>query len=550
MTSVQRDTFFPLPQRQRLACAVLLALLPLAAGAQQAAPAPVEAAQDAGVKTVTINEYIVRGNTVLDARQIEQAVEPYLGPGRTLADVEKARDAVNALYQQAGYQSVYVDLPEQQVSGCVVLLKVQQTPIGRLRVVGAAYDSPARIREQVPSLAEGEVPDFDAAQAELGALNQGGRRQVLPLVREGAMPGTMDVDLQVDDRSPWRASAAVNNDHSADTEKLRLSASLAHENLWQRGHSANIGVYLAPEDTKQAKVFSAGYTAPFAGTPWSIEASGYISDSRVLNAGGQGGAGSGTNVIGDGHSIGVKLNYLLPSSTTWWRQLSIGVDFKDTREDTQVGKDRLLSPLKYAPLTLGFVGVRQGASDQTSISTSLVAGTRRLLGYGSGGDDFFQKRYWADPSFVAFKADVSNTHTFDSDWQWYARAALQVTDAPLVSAEQFAAGGMYTVRGYLSAEAIGDYGGLANLEWRTPAWSLWSGSDLRLYTFADAAYLRLRRPLPEQTSKYNLAPLGIGAQLRLGEHLQLRLDYAWPYSDGPVTPRDDKRLHFNISTSY
>ncbi|WP_251285071.1 hypothetical protein, partial [Enterobacter hormaechei] len=92
-----------------------------------------------------------------------------------------------------------------------------------------------------------------------------------------------------------------NNDHSADTEKLRLSASLAYDNLWKRGHSANIGVYLAPEDIKQAKVFSASYTMPFEGTPWSLEASGYTSDSRVLNAGGQVGTGTGTNVIGNGH---------------------------------------------------------------------------------------------------------------------------------------------------------------------------------------------------------------------------------------------------------
>ena len=517
-----------------------LAAMPLPLFAQEAAPAP----------SVNINEYVVRGNTVLDPRQIERAVEPFLGPGKTLADVEKARDAVHALYQQAGYQSVYVELPEQQVSGGVVLLKVQQTPIGQLRVVGTRHESPERIRERVPALAEGKVPDFDQAQKELTALNEGGRRQVMPLVREGQVPGTMDVDLQVEEKSPWRASASLNNDHSADTEKLRLSASLAYDNLWKRGHSANLGVYLAPEDTKQAKVFSASYTMPFEGTPWSLEASGYRSDSRVLNAGGQVGTGTGTNVIGNGHSIGLKLNYRLPGSSQWWRQLSLGVDFKDTEEDTQMGKESLKTPLRYAPITLAFVGVRQGEQDQLSINTQLVAGTRRLLGYGSDATAFGQKRYWADPSFVAFKADVANTHTFGSDWQWYARGSLQVTDAPLVSAEQFAAGGMYTVRGYLSAEAIGDYGGLASLEWRTPAWSLWRGTDLRVYSFADAAYLRLRQPLPEQRDKYNLASVGLGAQLRLGQHLQLRLDYAWPYADGPVTRKDDPRLHFNISTSY
>ncbi|WP_251276888.1 hypothetical protein, partial [Enterobacter hormaechei] len=93
--------------------------------------------------------------------------------------------------------------------------------------------------------------------------------------------------------------------------------------------------------------------------------------------------------------IGLKLNYRLPGSTAWWRQLSLGVDFKDTEEDTWMGSDNLKTPLKYAPLTLAFVGVRQGEQDQLSISTQLVAGTRRLFGYGSNGYDFSQKRAWA-----------------------------------------------------------------------------------------------------------------------------------------------------------
>ncbi|MBP0661618.1 hypothetical protein J8J07_22130, partial [Mycobacterium tuberculosis] len=88
---------------------------------------------------------------------------------------------------------------------------VQQTPIGQLRVVGTRHESPDRIRDRVPALAEGKVPDFDQAQKELTALNEGGRRQVMPLVREGQVPGTMDVDLQVEEKSPWRASASLNN---------------------------------------------------------------------------------------------------------------------------------------------------------------------------------------------------------------------------------------------------------------------------------------------------------------------------------------------------
>ncbi|MGH8045102.1 MAG: ShlB/FhaC/HecB family hemolysin secretion/activation protein, partial [Stenotrophomonas sp.] len=465
-----------------MSAAVALLLSPLLAVAQQAG-------QDAPVPAkVTINEYVVRGNTVLDMRQIEAAVTPFLGPEKTMEDVERARDALSELYQKAGYQSVFVELPEQQVSGGVVLLKVNQTPIGQLRVVGATGKSPERIRNQVPALAEGQVPDFNAAQTELSALNRSGRRQVMPVVKEGTVAGTMDVDLQVEERSPWRASAALNNDHSADTEDLRLSASIGHDNLWGIGHSATLSVYTAPQDTDQARVISASYVAPFEGTPWGLEFNGYTSDSQVLNVGGQGAAGGGTSVLGDGHSLGLKLTYLLEGSAAWWRQLSVGVDFKDTKEDTRLGDESMVTPLKYAPITLGITGVRQGDTDVTSFNAQLVVGTRRLFGYGSDTADFDQKRYRADPSFVVLKGEAANTHTFASDWQWYARASLQMTDAPLVSAEQYAAGGMYTVRGYLSAEAIGDYGALANLEWRTPALRAGTWLDARLYAFADAAY--------------------------------------------------------------
>jgi len=207
--------------------------------AQEAAPA-VAASAEAAAPQVDINEYIVRGNTVLDARAIERAVTPFLGPKRSMKDVEGARDALLAAYNAKGYQSVYVDLPEQQVTAGVVFLQVTETRVGRVRVVGAEYNSPREIREQVAALKEGAVPDFTLAQEQLTGLNRSGKRQVIPLVKQGTVPGTMDVDLKVDDSSPWRASAGLNNDYSADTKRLRATASIGYDNLWQLGHSVSL----------------------------------------------------------------------------------------------------------------------------------------------------------------------------------------------------------------------------------------------------------------------------------------------------------------------
>lgn len=85
-------------------------------------------------RPVDVNEYFVRGNTVLDARTIEEAVYPFLGPQKYLADIEGARDALQKAYQANGYQSVFVELPEQKVEDGIVYLQVSETKVGRVRV--------------------------------------------------------------------------------------------------------------------------------------------------------------------------------------------------------------------------------------------------------------------------------------------------------------------------------------------------------------------------------------------------------------------------------
>ncbi|MBT9460141.1 MAG: hypothetical protein IV084_00590, partial [Rugosibacter sp.] len=55
-------------------------------------------------------EYLIEGNTVLDAAAIERAVYPFLGPQRSLQDVDHARAALEKEYQEQGYLTVSVEL--------------------------------------------------------------------------------------------------------------------------------------------------------------------------------------------------------------------------------------------------------------------------------------------------------------------------------------------------------------------------------------------------------------------------------------------------------
>ncbi|PZN30928.1 MAG: hypothetical protein DIU71_11115, partial [Proteobacteria bacterium] len=408
-------------------------------------------------RRIDIDEYLVRGNTVLDAPSIERAVMPYLGPDRTMQDIEAARDALLAAYRAKGYQSVYVDIPEQQIDDGVVLLQVTEIKVGRLRVVDARYTSPVSLREQVPALAEGAVPNFVEAQVELTALNRRGTRQVLPLVKQGTLPGTMDVDLKVDDQRPWHVGIGLNNDRSPQTEALRATASLGHDNLWQLDHRASLTYFGTPQDPGQTRVWSGAYLAPLPGSNWSLELSGYVSDSNVASV-------HGSTVLGRGHSIGLKATYTIPDAGSWWHALSVGIDFKDNDESLRFGDATDDVPLRYAPLTLSYSGYLQDERSRYGFGLSLITGVRSVLGYGSDWSSFDYKRYKASPSFSYLKTDLDAAWDLAGPWQLGLRLGAQMTDSPLVSSEQMIAGGLYSVRGYLSAEATGDVGVVGSLE--------------------------------------------------------------------------------------
>ena len=140
-------------------------------------------------------EYQVAGNTVLPTLAIEQAVYPWLGEAKTIDDIDHARASLEKAYRDAGYLTVLVDIPEQQVEGGVVTLQVTEGKVARTRVVGSHYFSQGRILAKTPELAEGSVPYFPAMQKQIASVNTTPDRRVTPVLKPGKTPGTIDVDL-------------------------------------------------------------------------------------------------------------------------------------------------------------------------------------------------------------------------------------------------------------------------------------------------------------------------------------------------------------------
>jgi hemolysin activation/secretion protein len=434
---------------------------------------------------------------------------------------------------------VVVELPPQQVKNGVLLLQVVENSIGRVRVQGAKYHSPQEIRDAVPALAEGTIPNFNQAQQQLTDLNreQPGR-QVVPLLSPGSMPDTMDVTLKVDDSDPWHGSVEVNNDHSADTPDLRTIANVSYNNLWQLGQTISASYIVAPQDTRATEVYALSYLAPLNAN-WSLLGSAYKSNSDANTLG-------GTTVLGKGNAFSFQATDQLPLLGDYTQMVSVGISRKHFDQNITLAGATTEAPLTYYPLTAAYTGQR--ASDASTSSFTLT-GNFGWRGLGSSNTAFDNQRYNATDNFADLHLDMNYVRNLADGFALAMRGSAQATDSPLVSSEQFAAGGMSTVRGYLSAEDTADNGAIASVEARTPSIHSWVGAwanDWRFHLFVDSARLMLIDPLPDQRGRFTLLSTGVGTQFTVFHYLSGDLEYAYPLRNGVETKAHDGHLLFSV----
>lgn len=495
-------------------------------------------------------EYVVEGNTVLPAGDIETAVYPFLGPQRSLQEINAARAALERAYHDRGYLSVAVELPEQQVSEGTVMLRVTEGRVERLKVTNSEYHLPSRIREAVPSLAEGSVPQFSEVQEQMGALAGSADRQVTPLLRPGRAPGTLEVELAVEDQLPLHGSVELNNKQSYNTDEGRLEAGIRYDNLFQRGHSVGLNWFAAPTNLDHANVLSGNYGVPLAGGDYAY-AFVTISESDTP-------AAIGGSTVVKGSSYGFRYRFALPARhTDFSHGLAVGMDYKDNEDALQQGGAvSLPRSLKYATLAARYDHTRFPTPDglTTSFSADLVLGirglTRRTVDCdGTDLDQFACKRFNAKPNFAVLRLGAEHRRPLWSGWRLDFKAEGQAASGPLVSQEQFGVGGSASVRGYYEFEQFGDHGARLSLELGSPTWFELASMPVTGLVFYDRGDVWVSDALPGERDHTGLAGAGVGLRAD-GAALAASVEWALPLLGTNRTDKRDGRWHVSLSYKF
>lgn len=521
-------------------------------GAQTAAPStasPASPTPSPPALRFDIREYRVLGNTVLSNRAIEGVLYPRLGPDKTFADVDAARAALEAAYHAAGYATVFVDVPPQQVADGIVRLRVTEGRLRQRTISGAHYFSEPQILAQLPATAPGTVPQLSVLQAELAALNaQTADRSVVPVLKAGPTPGTMDLALNVTDHLPLHGSLELDNEYSPDTHPLRLTGALSYSNLFADLDSISLLYTATPQQWSQVGVLNLGYSSRPFDDGLRLSASFTNSSSSVATVGTLG-------VLGRGQVYSGRLSDPIVQQPGNTQSLTLGLDYKDFRNSINLADIGIqVQPVAYINASIAYAGSWQRSDHAGQVAQfgnldmAVNFGPRGLL--ANNPTQFDLLRYQARSNYVYLRSDASFTSRLPLNLQLTLRAAGQIASGPLVEYEQLSISGSDGVRGYLEAEVLGDTGVKGTVQLQLPPLTHRGATLLDGFLFFDGGRSTEIDALPGEPEHTALRSGGAGLILLPGRRLTGSLTWADPLVAGPRTRADDSRVLFDFKGSF
>lgn len=502
-----------------------------------------------GVGRFDISGYQVEGNTLLDPAFIQRLLAPHTGKSRDFGDVQMALEALEAEYRRRGYNVVQVALPEQELNNGVIMLRVVETRIGRVRVEGNASFDEANIRASVPGLQEGRSPNLADVSSSLRLANENPAKKTTLQLQSGIREDEVDAVLKVTDDKPWRIGTSVDNAGNRSTGEAQLTVQYQHANLGGRDHVMSLQYTTAIENPSDVSVYGVGYHIPLYSIGDSIDLFASYSDvssatvlAGILNLG----------VSGKGTVVGARYNQVLPRTGDYEARLSYGIDHKAFENSVRLtGAGGIQNDVTVHPVSIAYSGL--WAVDGSQLSFGLSA-LRNIPGGDKGGSaDFERARTGADKNYKILRYNAAYALALPADWQLRLALSGQETNDALVPGEQFGAGGATTVRGFAERDQSNDTGRLFSAEIYTP--NLCGGlqnaaAQCRALAFFDTASLRRNKPQPGDPRNDTIGSVGLGFRLALGKTLTLQLDYGHVVDGGAGKSDGDHRVHAKLGISY
>jgi outer membrane protein assembly factor BamA len=206
----------------------------------------------------------------------------------------------------------------------------------------------------------------------------------------------------------------------------------------------------------------------------------------------------------------------------------------------------------YLPVT---AGVDFSQSDSRGASSASLGLTYNFAGDGDEFDAIAYTRR-GNANFGKATLNLTRDQKLPGDWSLLLRAGGQVATGPLLFNEQFAVGGLNTVRGYFEGDSSGDAGWNTSADLRTPqvAVRLPMADTAAPAWFRGLVFVDYGQVYPLDragaVNRRELWSAGLGVSASLGNALDLKVTVGWPLLRSANSEPGEPRANVSVGGQF
>jgi hemolysin activation/secretion protein len=478
---------------------------------------------------VTIKGFRVDGNKSVPDAAVQEALKPWIGKTVAFEELQKAADAVAALYPIYG-KLAQVTVPPQKITDGVVILKVLEAKLGAVHIDfpnGPSRFSADRARSYITDTSPvGDLVQTQNIERSIYVLNETPGIAVTTQLEPGKNDGEVDLRVSLADLKPFRGKVEVNNYGSRSTGVAQRIVNLTFDNpndfgdqisisnIKSSGSDYSMASYSIPLNTDGLR---AGMTASYL----DYENVGHFSLPENPVAG-----------FGRSKTIGANMTYPVLRSPGANANISAGGDRKLYINKT-AADGVATSDYRIDNMVFGFSGNQfdgWGGGGVNSASVTMTKGHIVVSSETSTYDSTIPK------TFTKINLSGSrNQQVVPDQTVLSVSVSGQIASVNLDSAEKFYLGGPSGVRAYPGSQGGGSQGAMINIEIQQQLEDKFVAS-----AFFDAGFVQQYRDKTIFTkgstnanNSYSLRGAGVGLK-RAGQDFVFSTTLAWKLGHNPL----------------
>lgn len=490
-------------------------------------PKPQEAKP--GDVKVTIKGFRIDGNKSLSDDAIKETLKPWLGRTVPFQELQKAADAVAALYQTFG-KLAQITVPPQKITDGVVILKVLEAKLGAVHIDmpnGPSRFTEDRTRRYITDANRlSEIVQTQSIERSIYILNETPGIAVTTQLEPGKNEGDVDLRVNLADTKPYRGKVEANNYGSRSTgvgqrvvsvtfdNPGTIGDQLSFSNIKSSGSDYSNASYSVPLNTDGLR---AGVSASYL----DYENVGHFSFPESPVAG-----------FGRAKTVGANLSYPVLRSPGANANITAGADRK-MYINKVVDGGTATSDYRIDNMVFGASGNIFDGWGGGGVNSGSVTMTKGHIVVGSETPNYAAT---IPKTFTKLNLSGSrNQQVVPDQTVLSVSVSGQISSVNLDSAEKFYLGGPNGVRAYPGSQGGGSQGAMINIEIQQQL-----ENKVVALAFFDAGFVQQYRDKSifskgdtNANNSYSLRGTGVGLK-RTDQDLVLSATIAWKLGHNPL----------------